>query len=107
MEEKLRKFLDPNDTAERCGLILKRGRVIEVDNVAEDPERGFEIDAAKLVEYEDRLVGTWHTHPGHGSNLSERDWFGFMQWPKLKHWIIGATTISSFIVKDGIIINGD
>jgi proteasome lid subunit RPN8/RPN11 len=107
MEKKLRKFLDPSDTKERCGLILKGNRVIETKNIAENPVTGFEIDAADLIANEDKLIGTWHTHPNMSSVLSEADWFGFVQWPKLKHWIIGQDTISVYTVEDGIVTNAD
>ncbi len=103
----LAKKLKKGDKLERCGLVLKDGAVIELDNVAEEPEQGYEIAAKDVVKYEDDIVATWHTHPNHDSNLSERDYFGFLMWPNLKHYVVGTNGVAGYIVKDGIIINED
>src|ERR1041384_5952908 len=102
MKKRLAPYLDPNDTLERRGLILTRGRVIECQNIAEDPERGFEIPPDDLVKYEKELTGTWHTHPGESSGLSLKDTYGFLAWPKLRHFIIGTDGVSEYRVEDGI-----
>jgi proteasome lid subunit RPN8/RPN11 len=107
MENELKKRLKPTDTYERCGLILTDGMIVECENIAEEPEKGFEIPPEDLVEYESRLIGTWHTHPGEGSNLSERDYLGFLMWPKLTHYIIGTDGVSSYTVENGIVLNVD
>jgi proteasome lid subunit RPN8/RPN11 len=74
---------------ERCGLLLTSGEVLETPNVAEDPELGFEIPVEMLLEKLPDLEGTWHTHPGLSSNLSQADFTGFSAWPELDHYIVG------------------
>lgn len=100
-------LIHADDTEERCGLILKGDKVVECDNIAEDKTRGFEIDPQALIDNEEDLIGTWHTHPGEGSNLSEKDYLGFLMWPKLKHYIISMDSVSAYVVKDGIVLNAD
>lgn len=107
LRTKLVRRLRKTDTEERCGLILTGDKVIEVKNIAEEPERGFEIDAEEMIKHEADLIGTWHTHPGEGSNLSERDYLGFLMWPKLTHYIIGVGSVSSYNVQDGVVLNAD
>lgn len=107
MKLDLDQYLEPDAVEERCGLILKDGTVIEVDNVADEPEKGFEIPAEKLIEYEDDLAGTWHTHPGEGKNLSARDYHGFLTWPKLSHYIIGNDGVAKYVVEDGVVLSAD
>lgn len=103
----LEKKLKKNDTQERCGLILKDGSVIELDNIAVDKENGYQISPADIVKYEDTMVGSWHTHPGHDSNLSEKDYVGFLMWPDLTHYIVGIDGVAKYTIKDGIILNVD
>lgn len=103
----LAKKLKKGDTKERCGLILKGSKIVELENIAPEPEKGFEISSNDIIKYEDEMVGSWHTHPDHDSNLSEKDYLGFLMWPNLKHYIIGTNGVSSYIVKDGIVINAD
>ena len=105
--KKLEKLLRQGDTEERCGLILKGNKILELDNVAEDKVKGFEIPPEALVEHEDNLIGTWHTHPGETGNLSDRDRIGFCNWPKLKHFIIGTDGVSEYYVEDGIVFNAN
>lgn len=105
MNDKLKKLLRKNDVEERCGLILRNGKIIETTNIAENPELGFEVPVEELFKFHDDLVGTWHTHPGQNSNLSERDYFGFLQWPDLTHYIIGTDGVSAYIVEDGVVLN--
>lgn len=101
------KKLKKGDTEERCGLVLKDGSVIELKNIAEEPQHGFEISPEDMVKYEDEIAASWHTHPDHNSNLSEKDYFGFLMWPQIKHYIVGINGVSCYIVVDGIIINED
>lgn len=87
----LETLLQPNDEIERCGLILKDGTIVEIDNVHDDPTQGYEMDLLQALEYiEAELVAaTWHTHPKAGPNLSGEDWKGFRGWPDWEHVIIG------------------
>jgi proteasome lid subunit RPN8/RPN11 len=100
----LKKFYDPREKKEKCGLILMDGTIVSSKNLCGDPEKGFILDPADLVRYEDNLYGTWHTHPGGTANLSEEDWFGFQQWPDLKHFVIGVDGVRCFVVEGSLII---
>lgn len=103
----LAKKLKKGDTAERCGLVLKGSKIIELENISAEPEKGFEISPNNMVKYEDEMVASWHTHPDHDSNLSEKDYAGFLMWPQIKHYIVGTDGVSCYVVKDGIVINAD
>lgn len=104
---KLNKLYNPDDTDERCGFVLKRNIVKEVDNVHPEPTKGFEIDAQTIIDHEDQLVGTWHTHVGQGSTLSMEDHTCFLNWPHLNHYIISKDGVKTYVVEDGIVINAD
>src|SRR3546814_11024753 len=77
---------------ERCGFVLRDGTVVEITNVHDEPERGFRMAPARVLEYVDNpdLVGTWHTHPGGDPNLSQEDYAGFLHWPALEPLIVGT-----------------
>lgn len=102
---KLKKKLKAGDTVERCGLVLASGRVFQTDNVHPEPEKGFEIPIEKMIEFEQELVGTWHTHPGKPATLSEADYDGFRNWPSLTHYIVGADGVRAYRVEDGLCVN--
>jgi len=99
--------LDPSDTFERGGLILKDGTVIEIDNdhVEEERDKAYVPDYAQLLPHIDNAIGTWHTHPGETSNLSAGDWETFVNWPDFFHVIIGTDGARKYIVKNGAVIN--
>lgn len=103
----LEKKLKKGDTLERCGLVLKNGKVVELTNISPEPEKGFEISPDDMVKYEDNIKASWHTHPDHDSNLSEKDYFGFLMWPMIDHYIVGINGVSKYVVRDGIVINED
>ena len=84
---------------EACGLLFGEDDAITamqvVDNVAEDPERRFEIDpralfAALRAERAGgpRLIGYWHSHPGGDATPSITD--AAMAAPDGKLWLIVA-----------------
>lgn len=104
MRDLLNDFYSP-DGPERCGFILDDGSVVEVDNVASDPNLGFDIEVEDLLTFEHRAVASWHTHPGSDSNLSEADASGFLNWPSLQHYIIGSDGIRCYHVEHGRILN--
>lgn len=97
---KLQRKLKPSDKVERCGLVLKGGKVPEVANEHFDPARGFKIAAQVLIQNEDRMIGTWHTHPGQSAAFSQDDYQGFCNWPGLTHFIVGADGIRAYEVVD-------
>jgi proteasome lid subunit RPN8/RPN11 len=109
---KLLSLFKETDEEERCGVVLKSGRVVELRNVAPDPKIGFRLDPAELLHWLTRkrspAVATWHTHPGQTPNLSEEDYAGFLQWPDLKHYIVGVKagrpTVATYEVDNGIIV---
>ena len=100
----LLKLFDKDELEEKCGIILRDGTVLPSNNLHPNPELGFVVDPQDLVRYEDTLWGTWHTHPGNTANLSQEDYFGFLHWPNLTHFIIGLDGVRCFIVEDGLII---
>lgn len=90
------------------GFILHPRTIVEVENVAPDPEKGFDVSAADLIEYLDEpseVVATWHTHPKADANLSNADYRAFLTLPKLKHYIIGTDGVRAYAVKDGVVLN--
>lgn len=99
-------FFHEDNPYERCGLIVG-DEIIEVSNTHPEPEEGFEVDPAALIEYEGRMTGTWHTHPKGSSNLSQEDHNCFTQWPELRHFIIAKDGITEFVVIEGAVIRAN
>jgi proteasome lid subunit RPN8/RPN11 len=89
---------------ERCGFILRTGEVIEVPNICPEPAHGFEMRGEDLIKYTPIAAASWHTHPGEDSNLSSDDFFGFLNWPELAHFIIGKDGVTKFVVEDGDVL---
>ena len=100
----LKAKYDKAEMVEKCGLVLLDGTILETENTHSSPEEGFRIPAKLLVEHEDNLYGTWHTHPRDTANLSQADYAGFNQWPRLRHFIIGIDGVRCFTVEDGLIV---
>lgn len=100
----LQAKFDLSNSDEACGIILKDGTVLDCENISEDPTQGFVIPATLMLEHEDNLFGTWHTHPGQNANLSMTDDAGFKNWSNLKHFIIGTDGIRCFAVKGELIV---
>lgn len=98
----LQTFYSP-DGPERVGLILEGDEVIEVENVNEDQKTGFIVKAEEMMR--SNIIGTWHTHPGRSMNLSVADYYGFLNYPHLIHYIVGVDGIARYTVKDGMVIN--
>lgn len=86
---------------ERCGIVLDSGEVIELHNAHPDPENFFMILEENLVS--DSVVGTFHTHPKTGPNLSIEDYFAFKAFPKLLHYIVAKDEIWCFHSINGIL----
>lgn len=104
---KLKRKLKQTDRFERCGLILEGGAAIQLPNIHSNPERGFMLDGRAMIEQGSKLIGTWHTHPGATSRLSQEDDHGFRQWPKLTHWIVGSDGVRAYRVVDDIVMEVD
>lgn len=90
---------------ERLGFILHDGSVVEVKNLCNEPGRGGIVDPTFLVENEDRLAASFHTHPGASSNLSGDDYQAFKNWPDLKHYIVGNDGVRCFVVRNGAVVH--
>jgi proteasome lid subunit RPN8/RPN11 len=103
----MENLIQEGDVLERCGVVTKRGKIIECENIAEDKEKGFEIPPEEMLKYEGKIKATWHTHPQGLANLSEKDYYGFSMWPDLKHYIIGTDGVRGYVLKDGLIYNED
>lgn len=84
---------------EACGLLFgDTGKIDAFEttaNVADDPDKGFEIDPASLFKAlrseragGPRLIGYWHSHPNGNVEPSERDLAGAQDDGKL--WVIIA-----------------
>ncbi len=104
--KKLLKRLKPDDVEERVGFVLNTGRVVELKNVCPEPKEGFEVSAADLQKYSDKVVASWHTHPGANANLTVEDARSFRDFPEWEHYIIGTDGVKRYLVKDGAVIVG-
>ena len=84
---------------ERCGIILDSGEAVEVKNIHPDPENCFQIAVEELDRND--VVGTFHTHPSTGPNLSVADYWAFRSYPDLRHYIVSKSGLWCFKVSDG------
>lgn len=93
---------------ERVGVILHNGVVIEVENKAENPDESFDVDPQVMIEYEDQIKGTFHTHPGASAQLSGEDYQAFSNWRKLIHYIVGNDGVRAYEVNgNGAVVSKD
>ncbi len=90
-----------SDKHERCGVVYASGEVKELVNLHPDPRDNFMILEEELIQPE--VIGTFHTHPRSGPNLTIPDYFAFSSYPKLKHYIISGQGIWCFHMRDGIL----
>ena len=88
---------------ERVGFVLKDGEVVEVTNHSETPEVAFRVSMEDIEKYENDAIATWHTHPGSSKNLSVSDFYTFLSWPHLDHYIVGVNGVQRYYVDE----NGD
>jgi proteasome lid subunit RPN8/RPN11 len=89
---------------ERCGFILADGSIVEIDNVAPEPEHSFIARGEDILKYIDRVSATWHTHPGSSSNLSQGDAETFLFWPQCLHHIVGTDGVSTYRVENHVVL---
>jgi len=98
------------DEEERCGLILKDGSIVEIENVAEEKNNSYDMNPVAVLPFleADLIAGTWHTHPRGDPNLSGEDYLGFLAYPDLEHSIIGHRSGQVFVqryrVEKGLVI---
>lgn len=86
---------------ERVGFVLTDGTVVEVENIHPDPQNSFRVAGADLREYVPKARATWHTHPGEINNLSVSDYHSFLNYPNLRHFIVGTDGVREYYVEDG------
>lgn len=107
----LETLLQPTDTEERCGLVLKNGTIVEIENVADDKTNSYRMNPKGVLPFLDQLAETWHTHPDSDPNLSGEDYSGFLAWPDLVHNIIGLragrVVVQRYRVDKGVVIACD
>lgn len=89
---------------ERVGFILNDGEIVEVENICDKPEEGFEVSPEDIIQFSDRMIATWHTHPDESANLSTNDYENYLEWPHLEHYIIGTNGVAKYVVEDGDVI---
>lgn len=109
----LETLLQKGDTEERCGVVMKDGNAVELQNVAGDPAGSFEMPSKAFLELvkTGEVEATWHTHPKSSPVLSGADYETFLNWPDLKHHVIGMekgeVVVLTYIVDDGVVITCD
>jgi proteasome lid subunit RPN8/RPN11 len=95
-----------NDKIERCGFVLTSGEIVEVENIADDPEDNFEISYDDIDKYEDRIAASWHSHPRGTANLSQSDYELFSQVPEWQHIIISKDEVTNYYVEGHSVYRG-
>ena len=69
-----------NPRVERCGFILEKGEILEVENCHPQPSNSFAINPKELER--DDIIAIWHTHPTDDTNLSIEDYSAFLNFPQ-------------------------
>ena len=100
--DSLARLLEGKD--ERVGFVLKTGEIVEVENICPDKDNGFEVRGEDLMKYAVDAEASWHTHPGHTKCLSANDHYAFLNYPHLKHYIVGTDGVECYVVKNGIVV---
>lgn len=88
---------------EKCGLILKNGKVIEVENLHPHPTVGFVISEEIIEQYADEIEYLWHSHPSSVTNLSVEDYKSFLNFPQYLHRIYGFDSHTDYYVRNNIV----
>lgn len=104
VEKSLLKKYD--DEVEHVGFVLPRGKLVEVENISDNPTGSFDVSGDDIIKYEDTAIATWHTHPKGTSNLSTGDMETFLNWPDMVHYIVGTDGITKFVVLDNEVLVG-
>lgn len=89
------------------GLILNTHKIIELDNICDIPTEGFQVRVEDLLPFEDDMIATWHTHPNQDSNLSVNDYRTFLNYPDLRHYIVGTDGVAEYTVENGKVMRCD
>lgn len=88
---------------ERVGFIVD-GKVVEVENDHPLSSNFFEISIESQEAYLAKASAVWHTQPGKTSQLSYEDYLGFLNFPELKHIVIGLDGLRIYKVEDGQVL---
>jgi proteasome lid subunit RPN8/RPN11 len=96
-----------NAHLERCGFLLRDGRLIEVPNIHEEPQLGFRVNPEDILNHETDIVATWHTHPHDGPNLSVADYRCFLNWPEWTHLIVHRGKVWAYYVEQNRVLLHD
>lgn len=106
-ESVLKKLVEfyQDEGPERVGYVSKDGELVELTNVAPEPEVGFDVSGADILIVLDHGVATWHTHPGGSRNLSVGDYETFLTWNRFDHYIIGKDGVRRYFTQDGDLIS--
>lgn len=93
------------DGDEVCGVILKDGTVQVRKNLHPEPRDNF---AMECEDFDDpNITATFHTHPRGTPNLTMADYRSFVQFPRLKHFIIGKAEIWCYRMDGDILVLDD
>ena len=100
LNELLEAFYSPTGN-ERVGFLIldKQVELIELKNIALSPTDYFIAPTAALIEWEDKLLATWHTHPGGVNEPSIYDKQAFVNYPDVVHYIIGSNGIAAYAIE--------
>lgn len=107
MDESLRERLKPylEGDLERVGVVRRDGSIVELRNVLDNKVEGFDLNGEDLLELEKpETVATWHTHPSRSCNLSILDRENFLNWPELRHIIVGINGVAVYAVENGEVV---
>lgn len=98
----LKNFWVPS--IERCGIVLRDGRIIELKNRSANGADEFVMDLEEFEGDHGEIVATWHTHPTTGPNLSVMDYLLFQSKPKWFHYIVAEQEVWCYAVKNGKVL---
>ena len=91
---------------ERCGLILKDGTILELENLHPDPVHFYEMNPEK---YLDEAWAIWHCHPQTTGNLSVDDYLNFSTPPMntFVHFIVDEKLVWRYVWEGGRLLVDD
>lgn len=91
------KEMYKEDGPERGGFVTEF-MIYEVQNICNEPERGFIPSAKDVIDYVEgrNALATWHTHPNDVAELSGEDKLACKVWSNLFHFIVGKDGVRCF-----------
>jgi len=88
---------------ESCGFVLPEG-IVSVKNRSKKPYDEFEMSEKDIIKFEDKAIGTWHTHPKSNCNLSVADYLCFLAFPEWAHYIYDGDHLAKYTVRGDVVI---